>query len=271
LENGAPSTFFVIPFKGRPGKTREGTAPSFRASGYGAAEVAAQVRNLRSAGCEIGLHGIDAWLDSSSGREELQEIRKLTGERPLGVRMHWLYFDQQSPAALEQAGAVYDSTVGYNETIGFRAGTTQAYRPLDATQLLELPMHIMDTALFYPSYLNLSPAGATQQVAPMIAHAAQSGGAITVNWHDRSIAPERLWGKFYVDLINELKRQGAWFATMGEAAAWFRMRRSATFEVDKSGTACVKFEHGTGANLPGLCSRIHQAQGANQCGAIAAR
>ncbi len=103
-----------------------------------------------TAGCEVGLHGIDAWLDSSKGREELEEIRRLTGASEIGVRMHWLYYDQQSPVALEKAGAAYDSTIGYNETVGYRAGTTQAYKPLEATRLLELPLHVMDTALFYP-------------------------------------------------------------------------------------------------------------------------
>ena len=46
--------------------------------------------------------------------------------------------------------SVYDSTIGYNETVGYRAGTTQPYRPLAASRLLELPLHVMDTALFYP-------------------------------------------------------------------------------------------------------------------------
>ena len=71
--------------------------------------------------------------------------------------MHWLYYDQQSPVALEQAEAVYDSTIGYKETVGYRAGTTQVYKPLQVTRLLELPMHVMDTALFYPAYLGFSP------------------------------------------------------------------------------------------------------------------
>ena len=142
---------FVIPFKNYPGKNSHGLAPRFRAARYGARDIADTIGKIMAAGCEVGLHGIDAWLDSSRGREELEEIRRLTGVSEIGVRMHWLYYDQQSPVALEQAGAAYDSTIGYNETVGYRAGTTQAYKPLPATRLLELPLHVMDTALFYPS------------------------------------------------------------------------------------------------------------------------
>ncbi len=209
LEGGLPSTFFVIPYKDNPGRTRQGTAPRRRASRYGASDIADSIRKLSAAGCEIGLHGIDAWLESSSGRDEFEQIRQLTGAGELGVRMHWLYYDERSPETLEGAGASYDSTIGYNETIGFRAGTTQAYKPLDATQLLELPLHIMDTALFYPAHLHLSPAEALQRVNGVIENAVQFGGSVTVNWHDRSIAPERLWGDSYVHVSMNSKKQGS--------------------------------------------------------------
>jgi hypothetical protein len=153
LEKGLRSSFFVIPFKDRPGQTAKGSAPSRRASRYGVQQITEPIHALMSAGCEIGLHGIDAWLDDCKAREELGEIRRFTGARDIGVRMHWLYFGEQSQGILDKAGAAYDSTVGFNETVGYRAGTAQVYKPLDAVRLLELPLHIMDTALFYPGHI----------------------------------------------------------------------------------------------------------------------
>src|SRR5205823_13601053 len=140
----------------------------------------------------------------------------------IGVRMHWLYFDEQPPMTLEKARASYDSTDVYNETVGYRAGTSQAYKPLEVDRIMELPLHVMDTALFYPSYLNLTSEEASAHVGMIVEHAAQSGGCVTVNWHDRSIAPERLWGDFYSHTVEQLRSRGAWFATAGEAVAWFR-------------------------------------------------
>jgi hypothetical protein len=213
---------------------------------------------LRLAGCEIALHGIDAWVDAPSGREELREIQRITGTSDLGVRMHWLYFDKHSAATLEAAGAKYDSTVGYNETVGYRAGTTQVYKPFEAARLLELPLHVMDTALFFPAHLALSPAGASKRVAPLIDHAAVSGGCITVNWHDRSIAPERLWGDFYVHLIACLEKRGAWFATASDAVRWFNRRRSVVFEhVSETGPVCVRVADENGDDLPALQVRVY--------------
>jgi hypothetical protein len=259
LERGVHSSFFVIPFKGCSGRTEEGQAPARRAACYGAADIASHIDALRSRGCEIGLHGIDAWIDTSKGREELEELRRITGMQDIGVRMHWLYCNKHSPVILEQAGASYDSTVGYNETVGYRAGTTQVYKPLEATRLLELPLHVMDTALFYPRHLSLSPSEARERVQHIIDNAVQLGGCVTVNWHDRSIAPERLWGAFYVDLIDNLKDRTAWFATAADVVAWFRQRRSAVFEevTWDSGRVHVKIAVDARQDLPPLQLRVH--------------
>ena len=259
LEGGLPSTFFVIPFKGCPGWIGQSQAPKLRAAGYSASDISAQIHELMSAGCEIGLHGINAWLDSSSCGHELEQIRQITGAPEIGVRMHWLYFDEQSPVALEQAGADYDSTVGYNQTVGYRAGTTQAYKFLAASRLLELPMHAMDTALFFPCYLGLSPSKAKEQVGAIIDNAVQFGGSVTINWHDRSIAPERLWGNVYADVVAEFKRKGAWFATATQAVAWFRKRRSVVLEgvcAEFGARSAIAVE--TTRELPALLLRTHQ-------------
>ncbi len=268
LENGLPSTFFVIPFKDYPGRSSRGMAPGLRAATYGAKDIADVIAKIGDAGCEVGLHGIDAWIDSSKGREEIGEIRRLTKASEIGVRMHWLYYDQQSPMELENAGAAYDSTVGYRDTVGYRSGTTQAYKPLQADHLLELPLHVMDTALFYPPYLNLSQQEATRLLKRMVDNAVNFGGCITINWHDRSLFPERVWDACYRDLIGELRSRGAWFATTGQAASWFRKRRSAeiVWDADSSNAVLAGALESAEEFLPRLCLRIYNAHEAYEIG-----
>ena len=272
LEKGLDSTFFVIPFKNYAGKDAHGLAPRKRASRYQARDIAEALRRIMVAGSEVGLHGIDAWLDSSRARDEFQEIRNLTRSSRIGVRMHWLYYGKQSPQALEQAGAAYDSTVGYRETVGYRAGTTQVYKPLEVKRLLELPMHVMDTALFYPDYLGLSPQKAAKLLGQMVDYTVQVGGCLTINWHDRSLAPERLWYACYRDLVCDLKSRGPWFSTAGQAAAWFEKRRSVVFEVDasKAGGVCARVGAAGGDHLPGLRLRIHRPHEADRASAYSA-
>jgi hypothetical protein len=261
LEEGLASTFFVIPFKDNPGRRSQGTAPAFRASRYRAREIQDALRKLIAAGCEVGLHGIDAWMDPNAGKKELEEIRSVAEISEAGVRMHWLYFDHNSPVNLEMAGVTYDSTVGYNDTVGYRTGTTQAYKPFDVARLLELPMHVMDTALFYPKYMGLSEGQAVPVVEEMIKTVVRLGGSITINWHDRSLSPERLWTTSYRALIRHLKGNGAWFATAGQAIAWFRMRRSVVFEMDtREGNGRVTATMPRDMSVPRLQLRIYNSQ-----------
>lgn len=262
IEGGIRSTFFIIPFKGQAGQgLKGGVAPKRRASGYGAEQIAGAVKTIMAAGCEVGLHGIDAWVGTNEARHELQTIQDVTQSASVGVRMHWLYSGDQTLSALEASGAAYDSTVGYRETVGYRAGTAQPYKPLEVQRLLEFPMHVMDTALFYPDYLGLSFPKASQILNKMVDHSAQSGGCLTVNWHDRSLAPERLWTAPYRDLLSNLKNRNPWFATLGEANAWFQMRRSVKFGIDPD-TGQIRAEVGSfeGSLLPGLRVRTHRRQ-----------
>ena len=264
LEKDRKSTFFVIPKKGEPGQAADGPAPKKRATCYEAGQIQDKLDRLRSAGREIAVHGIDAWRDSESGRAELEVIRQLGGDSHIGVRMHWLFFDERSPAKLENAGFSYDSTIGYNQTVGYRAGTTQAFKPLDVDRMLELPMHVMDTAMFFPSYMNLSPKQASNVIGEFVTNAVRFGGTLTVNWHDRSIAPERFWDETYVQLLQDLQSEGAWFATAAEAVSWFRKRRSVQINSvtadDKTIRVKVRLDETMVDRLPGLRLRIYGAK-----------
>jgi hypothetical protein len=120
--------------------------------------------------------------------------------------------------------------VGYNETVGYRAGTVQVFRPLTTTTLFELPMHIQDGALFYPRYLHLSDDEAWQACEELSANARRLGGVLTVLWHDRSHAPERFWGGFYARLVARLKSSDVWFGTGSQVVDWFEKRRAVRFE-----------------------------------------
>lgn len=261
IESGRRSTYFVIPEKDNPGRNPDGTTSPMRACRYELAEIVPQLDRLLAAGDEVGLHGLDAWHDAGTGRREQERLRQTISTAGTGVRMHWLNFDQNSPAALDEAGFSYDSTVGYNETVGYRAGTTQVYRPLGVKHLLELPLHVMDTALFYPDYLNLTEQEAHPLVTRMIDDLAAFGGVLTLNWHDRSIAPERLWGDFYRELLHEIQTRETWFATAAETVAWFRLRRSAEIQAVQTDSRSVTVRSRftiLDTTLPGLRIRLHK-------------
>lgn len=169
--------------------------------------------------------------------------------------MHWLLQDASTPASLESAGYEYDSTSGYNETVGFRNGTGQVFRPLSATSLLELPMHIQDGALFYGTRLDLSEEEAHTRCLNIIRHAENAGGVVTVLWHDRSHGPERFWGGFYLRLIASLKERQTWFDTASAIVSWFRARRDVRFVEDQDGRVSIEADT---RPQRAFCVRIHR-------------
>ena len=230
IEKNRPSTFFFVPFKGKNGKLQDGKAPRIRAVKYEVSDLKDEIKSILDHGGDIGVHGIDSWIDEEAGKVEIAKIQQLTGQPEIGVRMHWLYFSPNSPVILENAGYSYDATSGYNECIGFKAGTLQAFKPLNVKNLLQLPMHVMDTALFYPDRMELNATEGLQAIKECLKKAVEHGGVLTLNWHDRSIAPERYWGWAYQEVLKELQIQRAKFLNASSAVGWFRKRRAIRFE-----------------------------------------
>ena len=71
VEEGLPATYFLIPFKRRPGEDSHRSKSPLRAAAYDVTELAEQVDRLQKCGCEIGVHGIDAWHSVEMGKEEI--------------------------------------------------------------------------------------------------------------------------------------------------------------------------------------------------------
>ena len=258
VERGHSSTFFLIPFKGRPGMSPDGQTRPLRAAPYGIDDIRRDIEANRDSKTEFAVHGIDAWRDADAGSAERQELTRVTGHDKPGIRMHWLYFSADSPQRLETAGFGYDSTWGYNDAVGYRAGTAQVFQ-FSRTQLLELPLTVMDTALFYFDRMGLSRRRALERCRTIVQEIGRFGGVFVVNWHDRSLAPERQWTRPYEALLSELEAAGAWFATAGEAVDWFRWRRAIRFQPTPSGV--VVAAPAPAAGLPGARLVIHCSQG----------
>lgn len=257
LEEPNRSTFFLIPFKDCPGEEITEPRPCLRAARYDVRDVRDEAIRLQEGGWEMGVHGIDAWRDAEAGHAERERVSSVLGGSVSGVRTHWLCCDAQSFRSMEKAGFEYDSTCGYNETIGFRAGTAQVFRPLDVDRLLEVPLHIQDVALFYPAFLGLDEKTAWKRTDAVIRACRKTSGVLTVLWHMRSLAPERQWGGFYQRLLARFRHERAWLGTAAEVVDWFRQRREVRLSqrIGENGEVIIVFEGVPGRLMP---VRIYQ-------------
>lgn len=226
------STWFFLPEKGKAGKG----APAIRAGYYDLDPDL--IRRLTNGGWEVGVHGLDNWMDVGAAREELRRVTELTGAEA-GTRVHWLLFDADSWKKLDEAGYAYDSTFGYNDDVGFRAGTMQPYRPRGCERLLEVPLIIQDGGLFGAktwnssddggrgACLSLSEEDAMRRCEEVLAYARQYGGVVTLLWHQVSLAAPKKWSGFYQALVERAVADGAWVVPVEDVLRWFERRRSA--------------------------------------------
>lgn len=175
------------------------------------------VRELTAGGDEVGLHPS---YTASGDPERLAAERDLLADMagPLtSVRFHFLRHDPHRDfPLLDRLGFAVDSTHGYADLPGFRAGFSHPYHPFDVAAgrplgLLEVPLAVMDATLQDARYLGLSASRALERSLAVLEHVAASGGTAAVLWHpDRFGVPyARGWDVVYEEILVWAKGRGA--------------------------------------------------------------
>jgi len=190
------------------------------------------VEMLLAGHAEVGLHGSYSAADDPArlGAEKatLEDLAGPVG----GQRYHFLRLDpHRNLGHLEEAGFAYDSTLGFADEPGFRAGIAQPFRPWDLEgdrprDLVEVPLAAMDVTLSAQRYLNLTARQADARLSALLDWAAEHGGGFAVLWHseqfDSTTAPG--WDRLYLRFIEEVRARGGVCVQAGilaeEARAW---------------------------------------------------
>ena len=213
------STFYVMAGHGHPA---DGAAPE----SYDRLRPKL-VETLREAGAEVGLHG------SYLAAEELGRLaaEKETLERLAGAveghRYHYLRVDpHRNLVPLAALGFRYDTTLGFPDAIGFRAGIAHPFHPWDfereePSALVEVPLAAMDATLAEERYEGLSAAEAKPQLLALLDWAAEHGGGFSILWHPErfDLPSARGWDRLYFELLDAVRERGGVCLSAGELAA----------------------------------------------------
>ncbi len=177
---------------------------------------------LRQRGHEIGLHPSHASFDDPSALMREADRVGLSGR--YAHRAHYLRYDVlRSPGLLAQAGVSVDSTLGWSDRAGFRRATARPFRLFDLlsgepTQVVEIPLALMDGALFNRQHL--SPVRARAVTQDVLDQAQRSGGAVAGLWHhhtfDADDAPG--WADHFERTLRTAAESGANLCTLSQAA-----------------------------------------------------
>src|SRR5690606_33804702 len=114
-----------------------------------------------------------------------------------GGRQHYLRWEAPTTwQAWNDAGLTYDSTVGYADHAGFRAGTCFEYPTFNlvsraAMTLIERPLIVMEGTLLGKQYMGLDYSAALEYGLKLRARCLQFGGAFTLLWHNSHFLTKR--------------------------------------------------------------------------------
>jgi len=159
----------------------------------GSSEIRSLLRCLVNRGHEIGVHGSYATMEDASmlgaERNRLAQILRCEGlpDHVASVRQHYLRW--RAPVTwrvAEEAGMDVDSSVGFNEVVGFRSGTSFEHPVFDVEhrrelRLRERPLHLMDRGL-----RDFDQEQALSKIDDLRREVARHGGTLGVLWHNNT-------------------------------------------------------------------------------------
>jgi hypothetical protein len=166
------------------------------------------VARLKNEGVEMGVHpSYYTFNDPHRLGDEVEHICEVIDANRVGGRQHFLRWHPRTWHDWEKCGLAYDSTVGFSDRLGFRAGTCVPYRPWSLElnreiDLLEIPLQAMDVTLAY--YMRKTPGEAVALLLQCAERCKIVGGVFTLLWHNRSLLDPN-YGRAYQTVLSALE------------------------------------------------------------------
>lgn len=148
------------------------------------------------------------------------EMDRLSGFSAHGFRVRYLNLNYQNLfSALEKGKVKYDSSMGFDEHIGYRAGISFPFQPYNLKDdrpfnLLEIPVVALDSSLMNQNKNDHKRAKA--KINRLIKISKEHNSHISVSWHTHHF--EKIdfpnWGRMYWKLLYYAKRNSAWLCSL---------------------------------------------------------
>jgi hypothetical protein len=187
----------------------KGSPRSPKDSGYDPThpKVKRVLSHLKDQGFELGVHPGYATFGSREGLcKEVDLLREALGVQEVGGRQHYLRWSPHTWLDWEACGLVYDSTLGFADYFGFRAGTAYPFKPWSLAEnrelnLLEMPLIVMDCTPV--KYMGLSREEGLSRIRDCVRRTAIAGGVFTMLWHNAPLLEPEYdgWYEGILDLL----------------------------------------------------------------------
>ncbi|MCD6490575.1 MAG: hypothetical protein J7K20_07620, partial [Thermodesulfobacterium sp.] len=170
--------------------------------------------------------------------KEKEALEKILKKEVLGVRFHCLsYAPKITSLNLEKIGFKYDTTLGFNEKVGFRNGVAFPFHlpiyDLTFSSVLELPLVIQDGSFF--DFLNIDVNNALNIILKTLETVKKYNGFITILWHPTLTKVDlcNRWFEVYKEILGILKAESCFVGTCRDIYEWWKKRENDIFLSNK--------------------------------------
>lgn len=238
-ELGVKSSFYFLNEKGIVRITNRKTWRHLgRRYDWNSPQVKTIMNKMYCDGWEVGLHGsFYSYLDHEKICSEKNALEKVIGVSGIvGVRQHNLNIKiPDTWIGQEKSGLLYDTTLGYNDCIGFRWGTCLPFHPYipdekRTLKLLEIPLIIEDL----PFFRNSNRRGDALKI---IKEVMNQHGVLTLLWHHTVFNDFEYpgWSNAYKQIIEFCKKREVWITTGKNITQWWLQRENSDFKWNFNG------------------------------------
>lgn len=165
------------------------------------------IEDLRKNGFELGVHpGYETFRNRGKLASEVIALKRAIGEDSPGGRQHYLRWLPDTWLDWEYCGLRYDSSVGFADQFGFRAGSAFPYRPWCWEQnreinLIEVPLVLMDCTPV--KYMGLEREEGLDRIRALVQQIKETGGVFTLLWHNTPLI-DPAYNGWYEDILDLL-------------------------------------------------------------------
>ena len=147
------------------------------------------IQKVKDRGHQVGFHpSYETYKSSDLWVKEKQNLEKIVGLKISKGRQHYLRFENPTTWSIwDENKMEEDSSLGFADNIGFRAGVCYAYHPFDVQkrkklEIKELPLILMDMAVI--NGLSLKPEEFVKATRKLESEVKKYNGTFTVLWHN---------------------------------------------------------------------------------------
>ena len=165
-----------------------------------------RLKCLIQEGFEVGLHGsFYSATDEERLVEEKNKLEESIGTKVQKTRQHWLKYKEMITPYIHNKLFKYDSTLGWNDRMGFRSGIAGRYRPYDHKNqrpfdYMITPQVIMDANIFDYGADLIKPLSV--KATELLANLCQFKSAyVSVSWHQRVCNSDYRWHELYEQIL----------------------------------------------------------------------